>query len=489
MKPIMFHNSYARLPEAFYARVKPAVVAAPTLIRLNHGLCDELGLDREWLESEAGVSLLAGSALPDTADPIAMAYGGHQFGGWVPRLGDGRAHLLGELLDRNGIRRDVQLKGSGATPFSRGGDGKATIGAVLREYIVSEAMFALGIPTTRALAVVTTGEPVFRETPLPGAILTRVARSHVRVGTFEYFCARRDLKSLRTLTEYVAERHYPRVFDAANRYCALLESIAERQAQLVARWMQVGFIHGVMNTDNMQVAGETIDYGPCAFMDEFHAKCVFSSIDRHGRYAWDQQPVIAEWNLTRLAQALGLIAAPPTKSVVDGMKAAVERFSTIFDAECVNGFRRKLGLMEPSDGDADFIGSTLATLAEGQVDFTLFFRHLTRVADGGDEDALCGLFAKPDTARTWLQSWRKRLEEESVSEATRVAIMRGVNPIFIPRNHRVEEAIQGAQGGDFSRFHRLVAVLANPYEEQPEHVEYENAPLEEEKVRETFCGT
>ena len=482
-EPVSFDNTYARLPETFFARVRPAAVPAPTLVRLNRGLCEQLGVDARWLESEAGVAMLAGNALPESADSIAMAYAGHQFGGWVPRLGDGRALLLGEVVDGNGIRRDVQLKGSGATPFSRGGDGKATLGAILREYIVSEAMFALGIPTTRALAAVMTGEPVFRETPVPGAILTRVARSHVRVGTFQYFHARNDERAVRTLADYVAERHYPRVFDAGNPYRALLDSIVERQAELVARWMHVGFIHGVMNTDNMQVAGETIDYGPCAFMDQFRSSCVFSSIDRNGRYAWDQQPAVARWNLARLAESLLPLLS------VDEANAALVRFGTLFDAAYLDGFRQKLGLTEPSGDDDELLRATLATLGDQDVDFTLFFRRLTQVAAGADDGALVRLFNSADRGRAWLATWRERLQTESTDAETRAAIMRGVNPIVIPRNHRIEAAIQAGNRGDFTPFHRLVDVLSSPYEERPDYAEYESAPLPEQRVLQTFCGT
>ena len=337
--------------------------------------------------------------------------------------------------------------------------------------------------------MVTTGEPVYRETAVPGAILTRVARSHIRVGTFEYFSAQNDHESLRTLADYVIERHYRRAFDATNPYSALLAGIVERQARLIARWMQIGFIHGVMNTDNMQVAGETIDYGPCAFMDVFQSNGVFSSIDRHGRYAWDQQPVMAKWNLTRLAEALLPMLSAQEETAVAEAEAALGRFSIHFDAEFVDGFRRKLGLMDHDEADAEFIESTLSTLAEQEVDFTLFFRHLTRVADGEDDGSLLRLFKNLDRARGWLAAWRERLQKDAPGNKTRAAIMRGVNPIFIPRNHRVEEAIQHGLAGDFAQFHRLVAVLANPYEEQVEHTEYENAPLAEEKVHETFCGT
>jgi uncharacterized protein YdiU (UPF0061 family) len=486
---IQFDNSYARLPPPFFERIAPATVPAPSLVRLNTSLCKELAIDAEWLASEAGVSMLAGNLLPPSADAISMAYAGHQFGGFNPRLGDGRAILLGEVIDRNGIRRDIQLKGSGRTPFSRGGDGKATLSAILREYVLSEAMFALGIPTTRALSAVTTGETIYRETEMPGAILARVAQSHVRVGTFQFFSAQRDTASLRALTDYMIERHYPASLESQNPVAAMLDEVVGRQAQLVARWMQLGFIHGVMNTDNMQVVGETIDYGPCAFMDDFHPRCVFSSIDRNGRYAWGQQPVIAKWNLTRLAEALLPLLAPDLDAAMGVANYVVEGFDARFNDAFVSGFKRKFGLIAPAEGDDEFIAKSFKTLASSEVDFTLFFRHLTKVAGGGEEDTLLDLFANASEARAWLATWRKRTEQESTKASVRAAIMQGVNPVFIARNHRVEEAIQHGLQGDFAPFHRLVEVLANPYGEQPENVEYEKAPLEAEKVRETFCNT
>ncbi len=489
MKPVTFEATYAQLPEAFHAPAQPATAPAPALIRLNRGLCKELSVDPEWLESSAGLAMLAGNALPESAVPVAMVYAGHQFGGWSPRLGDGRATLLGEVRDRNGIQRDLHLKGSGRTPYSRGGDGKATLGAILREYVVSEAMFALGVPTTRALAVVTTGEPVYREVPMPGAILTRVALSHVRVGTFEYFAARRDRRAVNILADYVLQRHYPSAIFESNPYRAMLDHIIQRQAQLVARWMQLGFIHGVMNTDNTQIVGETIDYGPCAFMDEFHPKRVFSSVDQNGRYAWDQQPTMAKWNLTRLAESLIAVLGLNDEAAVEEAKAAVATFDSHFEAAFVTGFKRKLGLVSESDSDAEFIQQTLSMLAEEGVDFTLFFRRLTQVAGGQNSDQYLDLFEHPDKGQAWLSQWRARCESNRGDNETRVAVMQGVNPIFIARNHQVEAVIQAALTGDFGPFHRLVSVLTRPYKAQPEFAHYEAPPREEEKVHETFCGT
>jgi uncharacterized protein YdiU (UPF0061 family) len=489
MNPVSFEASYAQLPPVFHAPVQPAFAPAPTLIRLNHALCRELSVDAAWLESEAGVAMLAGNTLPDSAVPVAMGYAGHQFGGWSPQLGDGRAVLLGEVLDRNGLLRDFHLKGAGRTPYSRGGDGKATLGAIIREYVLSEAMFALGVPTTRALAVVATGEPVYRETPMPGAILTRVATSHVRVGTFEYVAARQDRRATNALADYVLHRHYRAAMQEPQPYRAMLDSIIARQAQLVARWMLLGFIHGVMNTDNMQIVGETIDYGPCAFMDEFHPQRVFSSVDRNGRYAWDQQPVMAKWNLTRLGDALTPVLGLTDGAALEEAKAAVATFDAHFEAAFVSGFRRKLGLMSEKDADGEFIRETLAMLAEEEIDFTLFFRRLTQVADGKYETAWGQLFNHPDRAGAWLAKWRARCGQDAADNQNRLAVMQGVNPIFIARNHRVEAAIQAGLRGDFAPFHQLVSVLARPYQEQPEFAEYEQAPREEQKVRETFCGT
>jgi len=423
--------------------------------------------------------------MPETAEPIAMAYAGHQFGGLSPQLGDGRAHLLGELVDRNGVRFDLHLKGSGRTPYSRRGDGKAALGPVLREYIVSEAFAALGIPGTRALAATSTGESVQRETSQPGAVLARVAQSHVRVGTFQYFAIRDDAEGVAALADYVIDRHYPELREAENRYLALLEAIAMRQAVLIAQWMGVGFIHGVMNTDNMQVAGETIDFGPCAFMDRFHPGKVFSSIDRMGRYAWDKQAGMAQWNLARLAEALLDLIDADQKVAIAAAEAVLRQFSDAFDAHYTRIFSVKLGL--PEDGDnASFIRGTLSAMADGGVDFTLFFRRLTSLAVGeGSPSSVVELFRDSKPAEDWLDRWQK---QRSASDAT-IRGMRQINPVYIPRNHRVEQAIQAAHDGDFAPFHALVELLAHPFEEQAGCEGYELPPESHEEVRETFCGT
>jgi len=411
-----------------------------------------------------------------------MAYAGHQFAGWSPQLGDGRALLVGELMHADGARRDLVLKGSGRTAFSRGGDGKATLGSVLREYIVSEAMAALGVPTTRALAAVTTGETIVREAPQPGAVFARVAHSHVRVGTFQYFYARGDAQAVRTLADYVIDRHYPEARANANAYRGLCVGVFARQAELIARWMSLGFIHGVMNTDNVQVAGETLDFGPCAFIDVFHPAQVFSSIDRGGRYAWGNQPGIAQWNLTRFAETMLPLIDADEKRAIAWVEEALAGFLELFAAHFERLFRQKLGLAPDAEED-DFISSTLTLLAKNEVDFTLFFRQLTRVAGGAEEDELRGLFATGEECDAWLTTWRARLSADALVG------MRRANPVFIPRNHRVEEAIQAANAGDYVPFHRLVEVLQRPYEEQPEHAELERAPEAHEVVHHTFCGT
>jgi serine/tyrosine/threonine adenylyltransferase len=486
-----FQNTYAALPANFFARVAPTPVASPRLIKLNRPLALQLGLDPDLLESPEGAEILAGKALPDGADPIAMAYAGHQFGHFVPQLGDGRAILLGEVIDADSVRRDIQLKGSGPTPFSRRGDGRAALGPVLREYIVSEAMATLGIPTTRSLAAVLTGESVLRETALPGAVLTRVASSHIRVGTFQYFAARRDTEGVRRLADHVIARHYPEVADHERPYLALLSAVIARQANLVARWLLVGFIHGVMNTDNTSISGETIDYGPCAFMDHYDPKQVFSSIDEMGRYAYANQPRIAQWNLTRLAECLlPLISEDQDKAVTEA-QAAIGEFVEIFDAAYQAGLRRKLGLLTARDDDRMLAQDLLDTMAKNQADFTLTFRRLSDAALGPDHDGeIRQLFADPAAYDEWAARWRQRLGEEPQDSRARRTAMRAVNPAFIPRNHRVEAVIEAAVNrDDFAPFEELLAVLSKPYEDQPAFSAYAEPPEPHERVLQTFCGT
>ncbi len=492
-----FDNSYARLPERLFARLEPTSVAAPRLVRVNDDLARMLGIDPDWLRGADGVAALAGNHVPSGAEPLAMAYAGHQFGNWVPQLGDGRAVLLGEVVDRHGIRRDIQLKGAGPTPFSRGGDGRAALGPALREYIISEAMAALGIPTTRALAVALTGETVLREAPLHGAVLTRVAQSHVRVGTFQFFRAQGDTDALRALADYVIARHYPQAAEAALPYRALLDAVIARTARLIAAWQLVGFIHGVMNTDNMQIAGETIDYGPCAFMDTYDPATVYSSIDRRGRYAYGNQPAIAHWNLTRLAEALLPLLGHDQDAALTEAQAALDSFAPAFGAAWLGGMRRKLGLTTAQPGDADLIQSLLTGMAENRADFTLTFRGLS---DAEDRMSAREQFIDPTRFDAWAVRWRERLGQEGGLSEERRSAMRAVNPAFIARNHRVEMVLDAAQNGaaqngaaqdgfDLAPLDELLSVLARPFDDQPDRAAYAAPPRPEEVVQATFCGT
>jgi len=486
-----FQNTYAALPDGFFARVAPTPVAAPRLIKLNRPLALRLHLDPDRLASPEGAEILAGKRLPDGAEPIAMAYAGHQFGHFVPQLGDGRAILLGEVIDVDGVRRDIQLKGSGPTPFSRRGDGRAALGPVLREYIVSEAMAALGIPTTRSLAAVMSGESVIRETALPGAVLTRVAASHIRVGTFQYFAARGDTDGVKRLADHVIARHYPQAAGATLPYHALLEGVIARQAELVARWLLVGFIHGVMNTDNTSISGETIDYGPCAFMDHYDPAAVFSSIDEQGRYAYANQPRIALWNLTRLAECLLPLFSDDQDKAVEQAQLILAGFPAKFTAAYQAGLRQKIGLFTERDGDEALVQDLLDAMAKNHADFTLTFRRLSDAADdvGSDQDVR-QLFADPDAYDQWAVRWRQRAGEEPQAPAERAGVMRTVNPAFIPRNHRIEAVIEAAVArDDFAPFEELLAVLAQPYEAQPAFAGYAEPPEPHQRVLQTFCGT
>ena len=485
-----FQNTYAALPANFFARVNPTPVASPRLIKLNRPLAVHLGLDPDLLESPEGAEILSGKTLPAGADPIAMAYAGHQFGHFVPQLGDGRAILLGEVIDKDGVRRDIQLKGSGPTPFSRRGDGRAALGPVLREYVVSEAMYALGIPTTRSLAAVITGESVIRETALPGAVLTRVAASHIRVGTFQYFAAREDTDAVRRLADHVIARHYPELSGANRPYHALLSAVTTRQAELVARWLLIGFIHGVMNTDNTSISGETIDYGPCAFLDHYDPAQVFSSIDEFGRYAYANQPRIALWNLTRFAECLlPLFSGEQEKAIAEAQEALggfAEAFNTAYKA----GLRKKIGLATERDDDQVLAQALLDTMAKGRADFTLTFRRLSDAAGEETNDRVRQLFAEPEAFDEWATRWRQRLAQEPQSPVERPAAMRAVNPAFIPRNHRVEAVIAAAvTNDDYAPFEELLTVLSKPYEDQPALADYANPPEPHERVCQTFCGT
>ncbi len=480
---IRFDNSYARLPGRFFSKQHPAPVPAPTLIRCNHDLAARLSIDSDWLQSADGLAVLAGNRIPEGADPLAQAYAGHQFGGFSPQLGDGRALLLGEVLDVDGVRQDVQLKGSGRTPFSRGGDGKSALGPVIREYVVSEAMAALGVPTTRALAAVVSGETVIRqEGPILGGVFTRVATSHIRVGTFQYFAARKDTEAIRLLADHAIERHYPDVADEVDPYTALLEVVVLRQADLIAQWMSLGFIHGVMNTDNTAISGETIDYGPCAFMDAFHPKCVFSSIDTGGRYAWGNQPNIGLWNVSRFAETLVPLLSENQDDAIKKAEQVLSKYSERFGRQYIARFRAKLAL--PEMAPVEVIHECLELLSAQAVDFTIFFRQLTTVANGEKLEAVRKLFREPTAFDAWFEKWSKMADT-----VTQLAVMRAVNPVRIPRNHRVEQVIESAYNGEYAPFHRLVDALALPFSDNADYAAYEEAPRPDEIVRETFCGT
>jgi len=469
-----FDNSYARLADGFHVDVKPNAAPSPSLLAWNGELAAELGLDAVAEDETELVRIFSGTTQLPGAQPIAMAYAGHQFGHFSPQLGDGRAALLGEIVTDAGDRFDIQLKGSGRTPFSRGGDGKAWIGPVLREYILSEAMHHLGVPTTRALAAVATGENVFRESSRPGAVLARVASSHLRVGTFEYFAARRDVDSLRILADYAIDRHYSKAKAEQEPLVAFFQSVAARQAELVAHWMAVGFIHGVMNTDNTAISGETIDYGPAAYMDEFRIDKVFSSIDRDGRYKYLSQPPIAQWNLARLAETLLMLGANKVE-----LEAVLAEFPSRYEDNYLGLMRHKLGLQDARKGDAELISDLLKFLHDNELDYTLSFRNLATRIDAADDS----IFGEFETR------WRMRLGERQQDSSVTLALMNSVNPLFIPRNHRVEQAIQQAVQGDLSIFEDLNTVLAKPFDEQPEFAHYADAPAKDERVTKTFCGT
>ncbi len=468
---IAFDNSYARLPERFYTRQAPVPVAAPAPIAVNHALARELGIPAEDLTPE----ILSGNQVPEGAAPLAQAYSGHQFGNWAGQLGDGRAILLGEVVGASG-RRDIVLKGAGRTPYSRGGDGRAWLGPVLREYVVSEAMHALGVPTTRALGAVLTGEEVIRERALPGAILARVAASHIRVGTFQHFAARGDREALEILTDYTITRHYPE----ADGALGLLGAAIQAQADLVARWMGLGFIHGVMNTDNMALSGETIDYGPCAFMDGFNPAQVFSSIDHMGRYAWNAQPAMAQWNLARLAEALLPLIDPDETRAIEAAQEGLGRFGPLFEAAYLKVFRAKLGLSRAEPGDANLIEGLLGRMASSRADFTLTFRAL---ATSGDASAHV---TDPGAWESWAPDWQARLDREPDPPARIRARMAATNPAVIPRNHRIEQAIEAALAGDLAPFHRLTSALSRPFADDPE---LSQPPAPGQEIRQTFCGT
>jgi uncharacterized protein YdiU (UPF0061 family) len=483
-----FDNSFVRELEGLYVPWQATPSPAPRLLALNDELAAELGLDADALRAPDGVAILVGNATPDGGSPVAQAYSGHQFGGFSPRLGDGRALLLGEVLDIHGRRRDLHLKGSGRTPFARGGDGKAAVGPMLREYVIGEAMHALGIPTTRALAVVATGEDVERETVLHGAVLVRVAASHVRVGTFQYAAAQGDTALVRRLADYAIARHHPRALEAENPYRAFFEHVVDAQAALIARWMLVGFIHGVMNTDNMTVSGETIDYGPCAFMDAFDPATVFSSIDHGGRYAYGNQPAIAQWNLARLGETLLALLDAEPETAVAAAAEVLQSFPDRYDAYWLRGMHAKLGLTDGAGADDALIDDLLALLQAQRVDFTSCFRALSSSVLGDPAPAR-SLFTEPAALDAWADRWRAQLSSQPVDLPAIADAMNRVNPVYIARNHHVEDALAAATAGDLRPFRRLLDVLAQPFDERPGLEPYAEPASPSFAGYRTFCGT
>jgi uncharacterized protein YdiU (UPF0061 family) len=479
-----FEHTYAQLPAKFWQRVDPTPVKAPRLLAYNDALAAELGLTR----GADAAAVFAGNVVPAGAQPLAMAYAGHQFGHFVPQLGDGRAILLGELIDRRGQRRDLQLKGAGPTAFSRNGDGRAAIGPVLREYLISEAMHAMAVPTTRSLAAVATGEHVFREGPVPGAVLARVAASHVRVGTFQYFAARRDTDGVRQLADYVIARHYPEAAMASRPYLALLEAVARRQAALVAQWQHVGFIHGVMNTDNTTLSGETIDYGPCAFLDDYDPAKVFSSIDRAGRYSFANQPALVRWNVARLAETLLAIIDDDGDAALAAASSVIEAMPAWSAGAWLDGMRAKLGLASQEEGDLSLAQELLEAMHAVAADYTLVFRALGEAVSGHEPEGLLALPRSP-AFDAWRARWQERSAREGRSGDERRAAMHAANPAVIPRNHRVHEALVAAEQGDLAPFEALLAAIRRPYDDSPASRPFMVPPEPAQRVLQTFCGT
>lgn len=496
---IPFDNRYISVADTLYTAQLPTPVKSPGLIRVNSALAEYLGINPNELASDEGIAVLAGNVVAAGSEPIATVYAGHQFGGWNPQLGDGRAILLGEVVARDGLRYDLQLKGAGVTPYSRMGDGRSPLGPVLREYIVSEAMAALGVPTTRALAAVSTGEHVIRDEILPGAILARVARSHIRVGTFQFFAARQDWDSVRKLAGHVIERHYPDVAAAQNPYLALLREVIVRQARLIAQWQSIGFVHGVMNTDNMLVSGETVDYGPCAFMESYHPATVFSSIDHGGRYAYGNQPGIAHWNLAWLAQSLLPLINDDQEQAIAAVQEALDTFMDLFLEAYKSRISAKIGLPDTSDAGNELTGEFLQLMMEHKVDFTLGFRGLSDYLRSNEPEhaSVAAIYPLPVAFHPWLDKWRAILgvgESSSELIANIKQRMNSINPILIARNHRVEQAIKAGNTGDFTAFHKLVDLLANPFDfdpthSDPSHIDFALPARPDEQVTRTFCGT
>lgn len=485
---INFDNSYAQLPEGFRVLQNPKPVAVPTLIKFNHALAKDLGIDVDNASNDTLAQIFGGNIQLKGSQPLAMAYSGHQFGGFSPVLGDGRANLMGEVVSENGARYDIQLKGSGPTAFSRNGDGRSALGPVLREYVVSEAMHKMSVPTTRALACVLSGEKVRRETALAGGVFTRVALGHIRVGTFQYFAARQDVKSLRTLMDYTINRFYPDLKNSDNPALNLLNRVIEKQAHLIAKWLSVGFIHGVMNTDNVSVAGETIDYGPAAFMDEYDPATVYSFIDKNGRYAYNNQAPIALWNLSRFAECLLPFIDDDQNQAVKYAHDALEKFNTLFEEKRLAAMAAKIGIEQPQASDQALVQMLLDLMQEHKADFTNTFRSLSDNLNGNEEPILQMLDDDGDL-RQWLKSWKERLAMNAKSDDEIACQMNAINPLYIPRNHLVEEVIEAAYNGDYSKFEKLHTVLSNPFEEQKGVSEYAHPPTDSQRVANTFCGT
>ena len=491
MASIEFDNSYARLSDKFFSRLEMNCVSSPELIRVNSELADDLRIDPGWLTSKNGIDMMSGNAMPDGADPLASVYAGHQFGHYVQRLGDGRAMLVGEVISRQGVRYDIQLKGSGPTPYSRGGDGRSPLGPVLREYIVSEAMYHLGVPTTRALGVVLTGDEVRRESNLPGAILTRVSQSHIRIGTHQYFAAYDDITSLTSLVEHVMDRHYPEAKEYDENVMAMLEGVILKQAELIANWQLLGFVHGVMNTDNMLLSGETIDYGPCAFMDGYNEHVVYSSIDQGGRYSYRNQPGICHWNLSCLAQALLPLAKNSEERALEDLRKALNYFPELYSQSYIDIARRKFGLISKDKDDLELVEDWFKILADEKDDFTLAFRRLSDIADETNPVGCVGdLFEFSEQYQNWIVQWKIRCSRDDINPRERQTLMYKVNPLYIPRNHLVENVIDVAtKNGDYGPFNTLVEVLGNPYVFQFGQEYFAKPPNDNEIVSRTFCGT
>lgn len=487
---IKFHNTYARLPENFYTRFYPVPVATPKLIIFNTQLASELGIDVKNFNQKELTEVFSGNKILKGSKPIALVYAGHQFGYFVPQLGDGRAILLGEVVDREGQRRDIQLKGSGRTPYARHADGRAVLGPMIREYIISEAMYALGVKTTRSLALITTGEYVLRDTMLPGAVLTRVALSHVRIGTFEYFAAQRDGKSIKILADYVIYRNYPNLKDSNNPYLSLLEHVMDAQVSLVIDWIRVGFIHGVMNTDNMVVSGETIDYGPCAFLDEYYANKVFSSIDSHGRYAFNNQADICFWNLLQFGKSIAFLINPDPHKALEVVFELIEHFKSVYNKKYLKTMGQKIGLVNPEEKDKYLIEELLEIMQEASLDYTLTFRYLCYAVKNAMWPYY-DIFIPPGQLEGWIKKWRIRLKAQGFLLEKIADLMFSHNPAVIPRNHKIEEVIKAAQGknNDFSQMYNMLNILSAPYKENGDITEYMKPPTLQERINKTFCGT